>query len=1325
VASATSLTRDEFVAQQSGEALALRAGILNDPQAPLGLKVLATDPVAWVDLHLAALEDAGLLRPLDEAPPVRESPLVVSLLAALATGILAGPGGETILAGPGAIIDPGDPSTQPLSLLDFFAKLRQWYGHNEGLIGGNAPPPFADFDLGTSRQTHFESFEVFVPYGKARLDLPAVAPVTPVSFGSFLEGDAAGVGNLATLVGPFGFGDQQFVPVGQPLPYTVYFENASTAGGTVGEIRIVTELDGDLDPRRFRLGDLRIGDIEVKLPASRGAFAGDFDFSMQLGFILRISAGLDIPTNAATWLIQAIDPQTGDVVTNPQIGLLPPNNANGSGAGFVTYTTAPLPAATTGDVIEAQARVLFNNAPPQDTALVTHVIDAVAPQTTLTATPLGADGAHHLIQWSAVDEEAGSGVRHVTIYAAQDGGDFRIVQAQSTDTSLVFEGEPGSTYEFLALATDHAGNREQPPFGVAAPDDGSRANLGALPDVLATTTQNLGPPPPPAQEPSSNPLFLEAQAQVPAAPATNRPSEFESVLRPFVARSFATGIGQSFSDIGPMAIVPLDDGSVLVSGGLNRGSLYRLALEGGEAGDPLVTLPYPVFDMALAQDGTLWAATGGGPLLQLDPANGQIINQFGDGLTQTLAIEPQTGVIYISSGRGIEIFDPVAQTFSHFTDTRIGHMRFAPDGSLWAAIWPTRGEVVRFSPHVLPGQSGLDDQPQLMLRLDSPVDSLAFGVPGTPLEGLLWISNNSRLDGGGTGSVIGGELVIVDLATLQQVTVAANGSRGDVVVTTPDGRVLLSQSNQIDVISPRVAPRVTGFNPPDGAVVGPPLAGIDVFFDEDMFAGPADAPASVLNPDNYSITDSLGDPVRITSVGYDDATRTVSLAFDALQAEVYTLVVSASIRSDGNVPLATPLEAEWTVIVDLTAFVDLAFTNTRLSRGSEALSYDVTITNVAGFDLLIPATLLFAPGPGFGGAPAGGIPDGNGFLIDLSASLGPDGVLAAGESLDALTIAVHNEFSQRLVARHGLFALPAANEKPIFTSDPVRDAVAGQPYAYAPTVADPDEIGAFMFVLLAGPDGMTIDSTSGEVTWAPTPADPAISQVTLRVYDTRGGVRHAALRRDARRRQPRAGDRRPGGRAIVARGRGARAAAGCDGRGRRCAVLVAVRAARRRDVRPADGDVDMDARPGRRRHVRTAGRRVGRPPLGRAGDTAAGWAVARRTHADRTGFADAKRRRHDSDSVDRQRSGRRSAELQRDASRRGDAAPDNRVVPVDAAVLPGRRVRGGVQRQRRDVHYVANDDDHGAERQRAAGVRSAGHLRFAGRSVAATAAVRV
>src|SRR4029077_19817771 len=125
----------------------------------------------------------------------------------------------------------------------------------------------------------------------------------------------------------YGAGSQDYVPVGQPLPYTIQFSNPSSTT-TVGQVRIVSQLDPNLDSRSFRLGDLQLGNIQVHIPNTVGSFQGDFDFTRSKGFILRVSAGIDINSDTVTWLLQAIDPDTGEVIQDPTKGLLAPDDAS-------------------------------------------------------------------------------------------------------------------------------------------------------------------------------------------------------------------------------------------------------------------------------------------------------------------------------------------------------------------------------------------------------------------------------------------------------------------------------------------------------------------------------------------------------------------------------------------------------------------------------------------------------------------------------------------------------------------------------------------------------------------------------------------------------------------------------------------------------------------------------------------------------------------------------------------------------------------------------------------------------------------------------------
>ncbi|MBD2200392.1 MULTISPECIES: CARDB domain-containing protein [Calothrix] len=1068
IATATALTRQEFINQQTQEALTLRNAILNDISASQGLIVLAADEKAWVQSYLAALELAGLLRPEDQAPPVRENTLVVSLMATLATGILAGPAGKQI-------ITDGN-------LVSFFDKVRQWYGNDSSNIGTKNLPNFQDYDLGVSGRTHFEAFNIYVPFGEARLDLPSFVPVPTPSFARFFN-TGGSVGEQATLTGPLGFGNQGFVPVGEALPYTISFENAATASSKVGEVRIVTQLDADLDSRTFELGDMQLGDIQVKLPAGRGSFEGTFDFVRAKGFLLRISAGLDPLSKTATWLLQAINPDTGEVIQDPNIGLLPANDTNGAGRGFVTYTVKPKSDITTSSAIASQARVIFNTAAPLDTTVLSNVVDAQAPTTQITAKPLSNASSNYLVQWQAADDSAGSGVKHVTVYVAKDGGNFEIWQRQTTATSAIYQGEAGHTYEFIALATDNAGNREQPRLGITPPDDGSSVNLGTLPTV-SQTTQDLGTPPKPSTQPSTNPLFTEAEKLIPAPGTLTQPSEFTQTLRPFTVQAFATGITQSHGNIGPMAIATRADGTVIVSGGVGRNQLYTIPKTGGAAGNAFATLPHPIFDLAFDGNGNLWATTGGGPLLKLNPDTGAILNQYGDGITQALAIHPETGLIYLSSGNGVEIFDPSTATFTHYSNIRVGNMAFSPDGQLWAATWPQRGDIIRFD------NKG---KAQRILSFDTAIDSLTFGVNGTQLAGLLFISSNQ------------GEMTMVDVTTLRKVKVAQGGSRGDIIKATADGRVLLSQSHQIDVLSPVVAPKVIATNPAPDANITLPYNTLTISFDQDMYMGDAGDSGSILNPNNFKLQSNTLGFLTPQTINYDAAKRTVQLTFDALIPDRYQLRVENTVKSLAGLEMQADYIDDFTAISDFLPYVDFKFDNPRSDRQAQTISYDVTITSKADYDLLLPLVLLLEPQNNFTGIPLGnsGTTNQGAYLIDLSDSL-TNGRLSPGQSIRGKVITVQNPDQLRVNLAPGIYALPTANQAPTVTSTPILTAKAGETYTYQPTAHDPDGV-ALAYLLYEGPEGMTVDANTGLVRWTPTTSSNAETPVKLRVYDSRGG----------------------------------------------------------------------------------------------------------------------------------------------------------------------------------------------------------------------------
>ena len=1058
---ATALTREEFIAQQTESALNLRTAILEDSQASINLQVLASDSETWVAAYLAALEAAGLLRASADAPPIEENPKVVSLVATLATGIIFSGAGETIRSDG--------------NILNFFEQIREWYG-------GEVRSQESEVRSFTA-PIHQQAFDIYVPFGKARVDLPSGTNVPLPDFASFLNG-ASENNNSFTLTGPIS--DSDYIPLGATLPYTIDFAN--TNNRPMAEVRLVSELDPDLDAFTFSLGDLRLGDISVNIPDNRSNFQGDFNFIQSHGIILRVSAGLEPNSNIVTWLLQAIDPETGEVVNDGIRGLL--QSSQTATASYSILANDNLP---TGTEISSSVRLINDISAPLDSNSVTNLIDGVAPSTTLNVSTIG-NNNDYLLSWSSVDDESGSGLDSLTIYVAENGGDFQVWQRQvgaiPCDCPLIFNGEAGINYEFLALATDIAGNREIAQLGVNIPDS-ETVNLGILPD-FPTNVPKFKPAPDLDANLTTNPLFTEAQQNIPNNLNSNRPSEFASILAPFYGEALVKDITNSHGNIGPMAIAELENGEIIFSGGSNRGSLYRVDRT-GEQTQLITTLNLPVFDLEMDNEGSLWAATGGGALLKLDPATGEILGEYGDGITQSLAIEPNSNLIYLTTGNGIAIFDRSDNSFSQFSSVRAGNLAFGEDGSLWATTWPNRGEVVRFpSSEVIPGTKTLNPEPQLMFAFEQAIDSLAFGKPDTQLENLLFVSSNN------------GELILVDLARRNYLTVATGGSRGDIIETTTDGQVLLSQSQQIDVFAPITIPEVIATNPAPDAIIALPKNQITVTFDTDMALGAENEINSVLNPDNYTLNTDEGLILQPTAVNYDQTTRTARLTFANLIPEEYQLTVESDLTSVAGINLESDYIVDFTAVSDFSSLVDLEFTNTRSDRGNQTLSFDVNLTNRTDYDLVLPLMLLIEPANSNTGIPQNSIKDESGaYLLDLSEIL-VDGKISSGETISGYTVTVANPDALRFEFEPAIYTLPYPNQAPEFLSNTLPQAQVGQTYNYQINAQDSD--GSIIgYLLYDAPEGMTIDAQTGLINWTPNATDLASTPVTVKVYDTRGG----------------------------------------------------------------------------------------------------------------------------------------------------------------------------------------------------------------------------
>lgn len=265
------------------------------------------------------------------------------------------------------------------------------------------------------------------------------------------------------IVGPDGYGDEQWIKASEALPYMIRFENQASASAPAQVVTITQTLDADLDARSFRVTGFGFADVRIEPSESRSFYSGRLDLRDTQGIYLDVSALINTTTREITWTLTSIDPATGQVPVDSSLGFLLPNDENGIGDGFVSYTVKPLRSATTGTVIDAQARIVFDSEGPIDTPAIFHTLDVAGPSSAVAALPESTDSNSFVVRWAGTDAEGGSAIRDYEVYVSVDGGDFTLWQLATTDTEALYEGAPGRSYAFYSLARDNAGNVEEVP----------------------------------------------------------------------------------------------------------------------------------------------------------------------------------------------------------------------------------------------------------------------------------------------------------------------------------------------------------------------------------------------------------------------------------------------------------------------------------------------------------------------------------------------------------------------------------------------------------------------------------------------------------------------------------------------------------------------------------------------------------------------------------------------------------------------------------------------------------------------------------------------
>ena len=186
------------------------------------------------------------------------------------------------------------------------------------------------------------------------------------------------------MEGPYGVGENRYVKPGQPMTYTVCFENKADAAIAAQEVFVDNPLSEYLDWSTFRMGTVSVGGQHISgldgytladIALAGGTAATEIDQTNGL-YKTRVELQYDAATGLASWYIRVVDPRkrgtgngergTGGGECWPDddtAGVLQPNLLPPDGEGYITYTVNVSSNAPAFAVIDNSANIVFDKNP--------------------------------------------------------------------------------------------------------------------------------------------------------------------------------------------------------------------------------------------------------------------------------------------------------------------------------------------------------------------------------------------------------------------------------------------------------------------------------------------------------------------------------------------------------------------------------------------------------------------------------------------------------------------------------------------------------------------------------------------------------------------------------------------------------------------------------------------------------------------------------------------------------------------------------------------------------------------------------------------------
>ena len=159
-----------------------------------------------------------------------------------------------------------------------------------------------------------------------------------------------------------------------------------------------------------------------------------------------------------TWVLESLDPMTMEPITQPFNGILPINDAEGAGMGFVSFSVNLKKGLQDGTEVANKANIIFDANEPISTPYWINETDYVDPVSVIDTIECLNDSVID-IKFHGFDERSGIW-KYDLYYKPGIESDWFILAEGLTEPSYQLRVYDNISYGFCVVATDKAGNRE-------------------------------------------------------------------------------------------------------------------------------------------------------------------------------------------------------------------------------------------------------------------------------------------------------------------------------------------------------------------------------------------------------------------------------------------------------------------------------------------------------------------------------------------------------------------------------------------------------------------------------------------------------------------------------------------------------------------------------------------------------------------------------------------------------------------------------------------------------------------------------------------------